>query len=159
MAGYGTDQGLVDYAASRGYTLPAGDKPSARQRGSDALDAMYAERWVGEKADYTQERAWPRLAAAWPDGTTITGIPEQVVLASYEASYREMVTPGFWSPIVTPGKVKRRARVEGAVDVEYARDWTTNDLTKAMIPVSGIIEGLLYGLVGTRTSLPGILVV
>lgn len=160
MIPYGTSQDFSDYMAAMGYTVPSGDQDQARLRGSISLDATYAERWVGTQAVYPQDRAWPRVDALWPDDTVVSGIPDAVVLASYEMSYQELRSPGSTMPVVTPGKVKRRSRVEGAVDVEYARDWSNeSDLVRSMTPINTKIEGMLQGLIGTRSSIPGVLVV
>lgn len=160
MIPYGTLQGFEDYTEALGYQDPGGQRDHALLRGSISLDATYAERWIGMQAAFPQDRAWPRVDAAWPDGTAVSGIPDAVVNAAYEMAHQELLAPGSTMPVVTPGKVKRRARVEGAVDVEYARDWSNDtDLVKSMTPINTKIEGLLYGLIGTRSALPGILVV
>ena len=61
--------------------------------------------------------------------------------------------------MVTPGKIKKRTRIEGAVDVEYWKDWTLTDMAFGQIPINMRIEGYLTGLVGLRVSLPGVAVV
>lgn len=160
MTPYGTTTGLTDYMTSLGYTVPDGDLDHALLRGSMSLDSTYAERWVGSVEVYGQDRSWPRSDAYWPDGTVISGTPTAVVNAAYEMAYQELRVPGSTQPIVTPGKVKRRARVEGAVEVEYARDWSNEtDLVKSMTPINTKIEGMLHGLISSRSTMPGILVV
>lgn len=153
---YGTSAGLTAYAAARGVTLPSGDADAALVRASMSLDSAYALRWVGTPSSYTQDRAWPR-DAQWPDGTAISGVPVQVEYAAYEYAIQELKSPGSTSPVVTPGKVKTRARVEGAIDVSYGQGGT--DPVAAMVPVNTAVEGLLVNLVGLRQWLPGALVV
>jgi hypothetical protein len=147
---------LDAYAAARGVTLATGDKTAALVRASMALDALYALRFPGEKTDYTQDRQWPRTGATWPDGTPISGTPDQILQATSELAIQELISPGSMTPIVTPGKVKKRARVEGAVDVTYAVD---SDVVESQMPVLTVVEGILWGLIGTRQVLPGALVV
>lgn len=157
---YGNVTDFAAFMGSMGYEIPAGDQSAALLRGSMSLDATYHDRWVGEKASYTQDRDWPRVNAYWPDGTPVEGIPVQVVTAAYQMSYRELVAPGSTSPVVTPGSVVQRARVEGAVEVEYARDWAHEyDRVTSMTPIDTMIEGLLGDLIDSRVPLPAILVV
>lgn len=156
---YGSVDGLVEYAAARGVTLASGDRTAALVRGSMSLDAVYGARYIGTKAVYSSDREWPRSGAEWPDGTAVTGVPRQVEYAAYEMAVQELVRPGSTTPTVTPGKVRKRSRVEGAVDVEYARDWWSADLVATMIPISTTIEGILRDLVGLRVPSPAALVV
>lgn len=160
MTPYGNTTDFASYMAAAGYSVPSGDQTSALLRGSMSLDAQYNPRWIGEQAAYPQDRAWPRVNAYWPSGAPVVGIPDQVVMAAYEMSYQELVSPGSTSPTVTTGKVARRKRVEGAVEVEYARDWANDgDLVRSMTPVNTKIEGMLWGLIGELSPLPGVLVV
>jgi hypothetical protein len=156
---YGTEEGFEAWLEATGTDVPSGDALPALLRASLALDAMYGWRFVGTRATYTQDREWPRVDANWPDGTAVSGVPPQVEYANYELAYQEMLNPGVLSPIVTPGKVKRRARVEGAVDVSYVVGAGTAATLEAMTPVLTRVEGLLQHLIGSRRPLPGILVV
>lgn len=158
---YGTVEGLTQYASDRGTTLEDDDelKEQALVRATIYIDGTYGHRFVGTKASYSQVLAWPRTDATWPDGSAVSGTPTQVDLATYEAAILEMAAPGSLLPTVAPGKVKRRARVEGAVEVEYAKDWLSSDLVEGQTPISLAIEGILRDLVSSRRVSPGILVV
>lgn len=158
MDKFGSSAGFAAYAAAMGYTVPSGNVDQALTRAGVAISSIYEERFVGTRPG-GQFLSWPRNDAAWPDGTVISGVPSAVEYAAYEAALIELTSPGSLTPTVTPGKVKRRARVEGAVDVEYAKDWGSYDLVTSMTPISLRIEGLLAGLIGLRRSLPGVLVV
>jgi hypothetical protein len=98
------------------------------------------------------------------DGTPISDVPVQVEYASYEYAIQELKSPGSTSPIVTPGKVKTRSRVEGAVDVWYGgrtgqSQVPTDQLVAAMIPVNTIVDGLLWPIIGMRSPVFGVAVV
>lgn len=159
---YGSTSGLDQYITDRGYDttgLDTGDKGPALARGSMSLDASYEPRFVGTKTSGAQERSWPRTDAAYPDGTAVSGTPDAVILAAYEMAYQEWRKPGSTSVSASPGLRKKSARVEGAVSVEYWMDDSVLDPVMGLIPVNSVVEGLLTGLVGQRTTLPGIAVV
>jgi hypothetical protein len=158
MQFYGTEEGFSDYVAGRGVTPASGDVSSALLRASMSLDAVYNQRWVGTPI-WGQDRAWPRNGAVWPDGTAVSGVPSAVEYATYELALLELAKPGSTSVVVTPGKVKTRARVEGAVDVSYAAGQTGFGVVADQSPVSSVVEGLLYGLVSSISGIPGVLVV
>ncbi|MEF2073489.1 DnaT-like ssDNA-binding protein [Consotaella aegiceratis] len=156
MAGYGTDQGLTDYAATVGYTIPDGATLAvARQLGSDYVDGLYGDRFPGEPTGgIEQERAWPRTGATI-DGSTLAGdvIPSRVVNASYEAAMLQMTTPGILTKTFTPGERKVLTEVKGI-------KWEVvgSDAGAPPVVVSTTIEGMLAPLLLLR-NIPSILVV
>lgn len=111
---YGTDQGLTDWLAAQGHTLP-GDAPSLavlRARGSAYVDG-YEPFWTGQRTDgVMQESAWPRAGAV--AGCTVPipddVIPIAVVTATYRAAWLEGSAPGTLSaaPVATGTRVKRQ---------------------------------------------------
>ena len=160
MPGYGTDDGATAYWAAAGYTVPAGTIAAARQRGSVYLDGTYGVRFPGVPAGgYAQERAWPRSGAVDYYGNDIPAdvIPDAVTNASYEAALIELQAPGSLSVTTTPGKVKRRVRVEGAVEVEYAVGSGAGSVADQQ-PIAGIIEGMLRAFL-VEANVPGAMVV
>lgn len=160
LSAYGTHDGLQEYAADRGVDLESDVEATQDQalvRASMALDSMYEHRYPGSRATFTQSLGWPRTDATWPDGTAISGTPDQILWATYELAIAELANPGVLTPSVVPGKVKTRARVEGAVDVSYSR--AASDPVGSMMPVYTVVEGILLPLLGGRVATPGILVV
>jgi|SRR6478609_4691991 len=156
MADYGTTAGLTAYAAARGVTL-SGDPAVLVHAGTLALDSVYARRFVGQKATWTQLEQWPRINAYWPDGSPVVGIPDQVVYAAYE-----MVTSGAYLSVgtVIPGQAGvKRERVEGVVEAEYFQDKNSSSALESQTPINMTVENYLMGLVSSYESLPGILVV
>lgn len=143
MAGYGTDEGFTTWASELGHAVPAGTISAARQRGSLFVDGTYGPRFSGTPTGGAeQEREWPRTGAVDRYGNAIdpATVPTRVVNASYEAALRELQSPGSLAPDVTPGKVKKRVKVEGAVEVEYAVGKGT---AAEQQPVITVIDGLL----------------
>ncbi len=158
LSSYATHAQLQTYASDRNVTLASSDttvQDGALVRASMALDAYYSWRYVGTKTDYTQSLQWPRTGAAWPDGTAISGVPSQLVWATCELAILELVSPGSLSPVVTPNKIKTRARVEGAIDVSYGSGVIMNPVL-ASSPVSAVVEGIMFDLVGRIVPLPGV---
>lgn len=76
---YGTNAGLTAYATSTGRTV-TGDPDVLRLVASNYLDGLYWDRYIGEPAD-TYGAAWPRTGI-----TGVTGVPERVDNATYEAA-------------------------------------------------------------------------
>lgn len=161
MAGYGSDDGFATWASDNGYTVPSGTVATARQRGSVYIDGAYDARFPGyPTGGVSQERAWPRTDAEdrYGNAIGINDIPDRVVQASYEAALLELTTPGSLTTAIAPGKVRKRVKVEGAVEVEYAVNSVGRDAVMEQQVMSTRIEGLLYPLL-TVKNLPGALIV
>ena len=95
MAGYGTDQGLTDWMAENGLSLPA-DAPTLavlRNRGAVYVDSTYGGKLTcsARAGGALQERAWPRTAHPHVEAGTI---PLAWIHASYRAAYLHATTPG-----------------------------------------------------------------
>lgn len=147
MAGYGDDDKFEQWLTDNGYVLPD-DAPSPavlRQRGSAYVDGAYENRFVGVKTEgYEQERSWPRTGATLRGGNTVPDdvVPVAVEQASYEAALQEAREPDSLSLIGSSADRIKRARVEGAVEVEY-QDAGTAEFASTMLPVMTAVEGLL----------------
>lgn len=162
MAGYGTDEAAQAYWAAAGYTVPDGTVAAARQRGSVYIDGTYGWRFPGQPTGgANQERAWPRTGAVDIYGNAIAPdtIPQAVVNASYEAALLELQSPGSLSAVTsTAGRVTME-RVEGAVTVQYASPIAGSDIVADNTPVSTLIAGILYPIIGTSSLTPAVAVV
>lgn len=144
MAGYGTDDQLETWLADNGYTLPD-DAPAPavlRQRGSQYIDAVYGDRFIGNMVTFDQERAWPRTGAAMR-GVSIPSdaIPLAVVHASFFAAFEDAGNPGSLSATgsVSAGIVREKV---GELEVQYAgaeSDGTATSIT----PLISIVDGML----------------
>ncbi len=123
MAGYGTDQGLTDWLAANGYSLPEGAPSAAvlRERGSAYIDATYGPRFRGQPTEgVAQERAWPRTGASvYGSALASTVIPVAVVNAAYRAAHQVAIAPASLTAISSSAGVVKREKVDGAVEVEY----------------------------------------
>ena len=157
MAGYGSDSGFDTWLAANGYSLPAGSPTNAvlRERGSVYIDGTYETRFPGQPAaGAAQERSWPRSGASDRYGNALTGIPDRVIRASYQAAWLEAGSAGILSRTYTPGTEKVLTKVDKI-------EWKVvgSDMGKYMyVPVSSVIEGLLAPIL-TVEDIPGILAV
>lgn len=148
MAGYGTDEQFQLWLTENGYVLPT-DAPSPavlRQRGSQYLDALYGDRFIGRIAMFDQDRAWPRLGASLR-GTFIPDnvVPMAVILASFEAAYQEALNPGALKAIGSVSVTVVREKV-GELEVQYAAsqlDGTAAFLTPLISTVDGMLAPYL----------------
>jgi hypothetical protein len=156
MAGYGTDEGFATYIEANGLIVPTGGNvAAARQRGSMYVDGTYGRRFPGvPAAGAAQDRAWPRTGAVDRYGNAITGIPERIVSASYEAAAVELRTPGALSRTYTPAEQKVLVEVKG-IKWQVTGDANAKG---SSIPIVTAIEGLLAPLLCIE-NFPAILVV
>lgn len=141
------------YAAARGLTFPASPTDKAEQalrRATAWLDGRYRSRFPGQRKNgRDQALEWPRVYACDRDGNEIASdeVPVEIVNATIEAAVREMAAPSSLSPDVTPGKVKKRAKVD-TIEVEYAVGTGT---AYDQRPVVSVIDGILSGLLGSAS--------
>lgn len=116
--------------------------------------AAYAEArvwsdWIGTDAAKTgalrrsQDYIASTYNSLWRDEWEEADAPDEVKYAIIEGARRELVSAGSLSPDVTPGKIKTRVRVEGAVDVTYA---TGSGSASSQRPDISIIGNLLQPL-------------
>ncbi|QAZ45949.1 DnaT-like ssDNA-binding protein [Mesorhizobium sp. Pch-S] len=140
----------VAYAAARALTFPASptDKAEAALRRATAyIDNTYRTRFPGQRKEFRlQALEWPRVGVVDMNGFPVTSdeIPVEIVRAACEAAVRELAAPGSLTPDVTPGKVKKRAKV-GDIEVEYA---VGGGGVASQQPISPIIDGILAALIG-----------
>jgi hypothetical protein len=144
-ASYGTRAEADAYFTERGIsawaTAPEEARGAALIRGSAYVDGRYRNRFPGRKAGgRAQELEWPRVDAVDVSGEQIAEneVPVEVEYAAYETALRELTAPGSLSPDIIPGSIKKKVRVEGAVEVEYAAG-----RAKDMMPVLAAVDGLL----------------
>lgn len=163
MAGYGDDDGLAAWLADHGYTLPdTAPAPAVlRNRGAGYVDGVYGARFSGiPTGGFAQERSWPRTGAyayGQPIGDSI--IPDAVIKASYAAAWQEASSPGSLSIAITPGRMIKRQKVEGAVEREFFEPGASLSAVEASTVVLSAIEGLLQPFLNSAGDLPAILVV
>jgi hypothetical protein len=140
------------YASSRGLTFTndaAGEQ--ALRRATTWIDATYGQRFGGYRVSVNQALVFPRSGLVDREGYGIAynAVPRQIAQATAEAAVRELASPGSLNPDVTPGTVKKRVRVEGAVEVEYA---VGAGGVASQTPVISIIDGILAPLIGAASS-------
>lgn len=148
MAGYGTDEQFQQWLADNGYTL-ASDAPAPavlRQRGSQYIDAVYGDRFIGRIVAFDQERAWPRAGASLR-GTAIPDnvVPQAVIYASFEAAYQEARNQGSLNATGSVSGAVTRKKV-GELEVQYSgaqSDGTASFLTPLISTVDGMLAPYL----------------
>lgn len=151
------------YATSRGLTfaISGADEPLAEQalrRATVWIDSLFRGKFPGQRLNgFDQALEWPRISAFYQyppyDSILSSEVPTPVIQATIEAAVREKATPHSLSPDVTPGKIQKSVRVEGAVAVEYAvGSANVYDQRPFLTVISGILAPLLLSTGGTSLS-------
>lgn len=144
MAGYGTDGAFSTWLTDNGYTLPVGAPAPAvlRNRGSQYIDAVYGDRFIGLIAAFDQERQWPRTGASLR-GVSIPSdvVPLAVINASFYAAYQEATNPGSLSATGSSSTTVTREKI-GQIEVQYANS-TSESTGEALTPLISIVDGML----------------
>lgn len=154
---YGTVAGYKSYILERYNTVVTdldADILAASLRGSEYIDAAYREQFPGYKTGLRDQiREWPRVGAYDNEGQTIEDdeIPREVENAAYEASLRELVTPGSLNPDYDPTTQVKSEKV-GPIAVEYTAPHGPNAV-RPIIPIIGsIIAPVLVVGVASRVA-------
>lgn len=119
------------WATARGHSYVAYSDTlieNALRRATSWLDARYQASFPGTRTNArSQALAWPRDGAADVEGNSIASdeIPGELVLATNEATLRELADSGSLAPdIKAGGGVASRVKA-GSVEVEFANTGTT----------------------------------
>ncbi|WP_035829792.1 DnaT-like ssDNA-binding protein [Kaistia adipata] len=162
MANYGDLPAALAYHTARlnaawsATGVTDDQRAAALVRASAVLDGRYGIRYPGRKAGgRRQALGWPRIEAEDTAGEAIAAdeIPTEILNAAFEMALAELTSPGSLSPSVTPGQVKVRARVEGAVDVTYAGGGSVASQRPTLTIVDDILTGLLSRSSGASVDL------
>lgn len=123
---YGDQAGFTAYWAARGVELPgtADDDAIAAALlvASNWIDQSFISSFSGLKVGgRDQLLEWPRDGVNDIYGYYVSNDapPREVINATYEAAYRQLITPGIFFKDYTPSKYKSVA-IAGAVSVDYA---------------------------------------
>lgn len=149
---YGTLSGADDYHAERGNTTWTGftdqQRTAALVRASDAIDALYGNRFIGVRADgANQPREWPRTGAQLDAlGVTDSQTPIAVEHATYDFALVEATTPGYFNKTFDLSKQVKKV-VVGPVSKEYAVSEYSDSASYAprLLSVDGALRFLLRG--------------
>lgn len=154
MTQYGSAQGFIGYHSDRGHDmsnplLSDGDRINeALLVASEWIDNIYGTAFVGYKtAGFTQDREWPRTNAyvATPPqyyNFDTAEIPVRVTNATYEAAYREVITPGSLMVDFSPVKY-RSVAIYQAITVDYAQFSSAADVQKQFTIIGALLAPLL----------------
>ena len=129
----------------------------AKIRGAAYIDRYPSQvnrTWPGSRVNgRDQAMAWPRENAVDQEGEEIDdeSVPNEVIIASYEAEWREFQDPGSLTPDVITAQQVLSERV-GSIAVTYSNTAGV----QAQIPVITEIENILSSILGrsrgTRNS-------
>jgi hypothetical protein len=155
---YNTIAAIAAYAVAHGLTfeITGGTNEAAAEgaarRAATWLDAQYRDRTPGRRTKgRSQGLEWPRCGAydlqEPPELFAITAIPSEILAAHCEAAIREKAAPGALSPDVTTGKIKKRVKVEGAIETEYA---ILSPTATSQRPIVTVIDDIMGSLIGLR---------
>lgn len=151
---YGTLAAADTYHSARGNTTWTGDdaaKNIALLRGSEYIDQAFRSAFPGYKAgSRDQLREWPRLNAADIEGIPLDyeTVPDEVMWASYEASLRELVSPGSLLPDYDPGGQQKRVKVD-VIEVEFSAPHGVSSVLPIITIIRGILAPILTGSVSS----------
>lgn len=132
--GYGTDEAMATYWASKGYDV-AGITPAVlREIASAFVDGLgwrmagkvAVPRFPGIPTAAGQEREWPRTGATDIYGRALDAstVPGAVERATYEAAFYEAVNPGALNEAVRSDERVVREKF-GPVEFQYAEPGAT----------------------------------
>lgn len=145
------------YANARGYEIgPYSDDEieQAARRGTAYIDATFSSRFLGYRTGAgSQALEFPRTGIYDAAGYAIApySIPVELIRATCEATWIEVVTPGaLTKPIKAGGGVVKRVKA-GSVEVEFGQ----NGSTSTEYP---IIALTLVRLIGSSSPYSGSLV-
>lgn len=159
MADYGTVASFRAYHTARGRDTTSysdGDIDAAKLIASEWIDNRHRSGFSGTKVGLRdQVREWPRLGAydIYEYSISSATIPTEIENATYEATLKQLVSPGALSVDFTPSKYKR-ASVDGAVNVEYFGFVGANEVQTHFQIVDEILAPILTGY-GAGSALSG----
>ena len=150
---YGSFEAAASYHVDRGNTAWSADgvtdtqRTAALVRASSALDGQYGARFPGRKTGgRSQALAWPRTGARdhcagedIPDDE----VPVEVESAAYELALAELQRPGSSSPILTPGRLVKRQKVDTIEREFFGPNEGAPGLVDDMRPILTAVEDAL----------------
>lgn len=151
---YGSVSGYRVYHADRGRN--EADRPDAAILASlgvasEYIDGSYQSAFPGLKVGLREQvREWPRQGAMDIYGYAIASdsVPREILNATYELAYKNIVTPGVLYTDYKPSKYKQ-ASVTGAVAVTYN---TFDDISEAQAKFPAVTAILAPVLTATGTA-------
>lgn len=160
---YGAVATFKTYQEARGRDIPATatdpDIQAALLVSSEWIDAAFIGQFSGLKVGgRAQIREWPRSGVVDIYGYAVPSdaVPREVENATYEATLRQILTPGIFFKDYTPGKY-RSVSISGAVSVVYATG-SAYDFQTQMPAIAAILYPILFGNGASFSSLSGAVV-
>lgn len=168
---YGSLAGADAYHLARGnadWTGTDEAKAAALVRGSQYIDGRYRKRFASGRwmslfpgvktGSRAQSLEWPRTGAVDYEGAAIgdAEVPTEVEQATYEATLRELVSPGSLSPDYVSADRVTKEKV-GPIELQYG-DAAGADAVPTR-PVITAIDEIIAPVLTARYFGPGVVVV
>lgn len=131
-------------------SLVQADKEEALRLGTQYLDAVYGNRWKGERVLATQALDWPRNNVSDRDGFAVETdeVPTAVKDATAEAAIRSL-TVTLIPDITTPGSIKLQRDKVGPIETETEYAGAASQIVQFRI-IDLLLVGLIKGLTISR---------
>jgi len=149
---YGTVDGFFTYVEERYESLNTDEElvEAALRRATTYIDTMFRDRFRGYRTrGRIQRLEWPREFTGWLRGVPITQrneVPYEVISATYEAAYREVLEPRSLMRDITPSQMVVREKV-GPLETEYAAASASS--AQVVVPIiEKILSPVLNGMGG-----------
>lgn len=147
-----TRAGLIEYATAyySSVTVENNETTDGAILRASAWMSSFPD-WDGEMTcgRGLQGQAWPRTGVTDCEGDAVPDdeVPAEVEQATYLASLAELGSPGILTPVITPGKQKKREKVD-VIDVSFMtpKDQGVSgslDPTETLRPVLTAVNDLL----------------
>lgn len=133
---------IADDADKEGYLI----------RATDYIEAVFARRFLGDMADYSQPLSWPRIDV---DNIAEDVIPERLQKAAAEYALRAIDGPLMPDPKVDESglTVVTTRKAVGPIEKEFrAYGSTTPKLVRSYPAADALIRPLLRGGIGKRVT-------
>lgn len=160
MTIYGTAAGFREYHEARGRDVSAYDDDAVIDASllvaSEWLDNTHRRLFKGYKVGgREQDREWPRHSVFDHEGKAVSSdsVPPEVEYATYEATLRQLITPGSLTLDYIPNKY-RSVNIQGSVSVTYAGANGSADIQTQFTIIEQILDPLLGG-TGSMSVLSG----
>lgn len=134
----------ITFALSVGVTIANTDEADVQLTKAALFIGQHEANLKGERVQRDQPMAYPRTGVVI-DGWdwSYTEIPRNVILCQMQTALD--INAGFdpWNPSTNPNLIKKRARVEGAVDVTYAVSDSTGQKLSRTSTADALLNSLL----------------
>ena len=142
---YSSRADYIAFALSLGVIVADDDAADVQLIKAAQFIGQHEANLKGDRVTRDQPMAFPRYGVVI-DGWSwaSTEIPRNVILCQLQTALD--IKAGFdpWNPAANPSLIKKRTRVEGAVDVEYAVGENTGQKLSRTSTADALLKSLLH---------------